>query len=365
MGLWKSTKFLTHIWSPNRDKQPLQRILMLSAAHQLGHGVAVVMDIQARYLAGCGHTVFMGGPVSAHDFSYPGCTRVALNTPLEAAEFANRHGIQTVIMHTPPFYCSARWLNAGIHSIAYDYGEADPAFFPDAKLRKAMIAEKNSSIKLAQQIYAISHAVKAESPHTRCQVLPLANDHLAVWSDALAQRRVAVREHHALVGKTVVLNVCRYHQAERHYKGIDRYLQVRDSLLQHNPQEADKLVFAIAGRAVQSDIEAMQQHGLRVFANMSNEELIDLYCAADIYTNFSRWEGYNLGIGQALAMGLPVVASDIPAHRAFGVFVSNDPAAAARQLLALAEKAPPRHSIVSSWRAHTEQLGQIVQKIGR
>lgn len=347
---------------------------MLSAAHQLGHGVAVVMDIQARYLAGCGHTVFMGGPVSAHDFSYSGCTRVELNTPLEAAEFANRHGIHAVIMHTPPFYCSARWLKPGIHSIAYDYGEPDPAFFPDAELRKAMIAEKNNSIKLAQQIYAISSAVKAESPHTRCQVLPLANDHLAVWSDALAQRRVAVREHHALAGKTVVLNVCRYHEAERHYKGIDSYLQVRDTLLQSNPQVADNIVFVIAGRAVQADVEVMQRHGLRVFANMNDEELKDLYCAADIYANFSRWEGYNLGIGQALAMGLPVVASDIPAHRAFGVFVSNDAAAAARQLLTLsatARQVPdetasahrPRRPSVTPWRAHTDQLGQIVQQI--
>jgi glycosyltransferase involved in cell wall biosynthesis len=376
MTLWKSAKFFTHIWSPSRDKQPQQRILMLSVAHQLGHGVAVVMDIQARYLAGCGHAVFMGGPVSAHDFSYPGCTRITLSTPMEAAEFANRHGIDTVIMHTPPFYTAVRWLQTGINTVAYDYGEPDPAFFPEADMRRAIITEKNSSISLAHQIYAISNAVKVESPHARCQILPLANSHLAVWSDALVQRRLAVREHHALSGKTVVLNVCRYHQAERRYKGIDSYLEVRDTLKQLNPQAADKLVFVIAGRATQVDIEAMQQHGLRVFSNMSNEELIDLYCAADIYANFSRWEGYNLGIGQALAMGLPVVASDIPAHRAFEVFASNNPSAAAHQLLALAGKAQqapnetasaqqPRHPIVTSWRAHTEQLGEIVQKMCR
>ncbi len=71
MDFWKSAKFLTQLWPSGRDKPPPQRILMLSAAHQLGHGVAVVMDIQARYLASCGHAVFMGGPVSAHDYSYP------------------------------------------------------------------------------------------------------------------------------------------------------------------------------------------------------------------------------------------------------------------------------------------------------
>jgi len=40
--------------------------------------------------------------------------------------------------------------------------------------------------------------------------------------------------------------------------------------------------------------------------------------------NFSKWEGYNLGIGQALALGLEVIASDIPAHRRFPISVSND-----------------------------------------
>ncbi|RYZ24721.1 MAG: glycosyltransferase, partial [Sphingobacteriales bacterium] len=47
--------------------------------------------------------------------------------------------------------------------------------------------------------------------------------------------------------------------------------------------------------------------------------LAELYAASDLYLSLSQWEGYNLGIGQALAMGLPVVASDIPAHREFGI----------------------------------------------
>ena len=49
----------------------------------------------------------------------------------------------------------------------------------------------------------------------------------------------------------------------------------------------------------------MEALGLRVFSNLSDRELIDLYVAADVYMNFSRSEGYNLGIGQALALGLP------------------------------------------------------------
>ena len=51
--------------------------------------------------------------------------------------------------------------------------------------------------------------------------------------------------------------------------------------------------------------------------------MMELYAASDLYVSLSQWEGYNLGISQALAMGLPVISSDIPAHREFGGTTSN------------------------------------------
>ena len=59
------------------------------------------------------------------------------------------------------------------------------------------------------------------------------------------------------------------------------------------------------------------------FANVSDETLADLYRSADAYMGFSKWEGYNLGISQALAMGLPTLGSDIPAHREFPIATTN------------------------------------------
>jgi len=53
------------------------------------------------------------------------------------------------------------------------------------------------------------------------------------------------------------------------------------------------------------------------------DQLLGLYLAADVYVSFSRWEGYNVGMAQALALGLPVVASDIEGHRELAVFTNN------------------------------------------
>jgi hypothetical protein len=102
----------------------------------------------------------------------------------------------------------------------------------------------------------------------------------------------------------------------------------------------------------------MERQGLTVYANVTDNELIDLYTAADLYVNFSKWEGYNLGIGQALALGLEVIASDIPAHRRFPISVSNDLQERTELLLkALSHQASRvRTPVVMEWSPLLEQF---------
>ena len=171
-----------------------------------------------------------------------------------------------------------------------------------------------------------------------------------------------MRKKLQLEDKIVVLNVCRFHKAERFYKGIDVYASISAEFALNVPELSDRFVFVLAGKANFSDVQEMQKAGLLVFANISDEELIDLYCAADIYANFSMWEGYNLGIGQALAMGLPVVASDIPAHRAFGVFTSNDITQIVTQIQVIADanSITDRQTKMTYWDDHLKQLEHIV-----
>ena len=128
-----------------------------------------------------------------------------------------------------------------------------------------------------------------------------------------------------LTGKIVVLNVCRFHKAERRYKGIDDYIALEQAAAA-DPALAGRLAFVLCGKGSHADRDEMVAAGLTVYASVTDAELIDLYAAADLYVNFSKWEGFNLGIAQALAMGLEVVASDIPAHRQFPIATADDPA---------------------------------------
>jgi GT2 family glycosyltransferase/glycosyltransferase involved in cell wall biosynthesis len=352
-------------WSVAARRRGSRRsVLMLSSTHQRGHGVAVVLDQQAHHLASLGHRVIVGGPASGNDFEYEGCERIFLQDPLEAAQCANESRVDVVVMHTPPFYGVARWLGAETLTVAYDYGEPSPEMFADSAGRRAINADKLFSMSIADQRFAISEAVSAESGIADMAVLPLGNEHLAIWGPDMAATRQAVRDRHGWGAKLVVLNVCRFHAAERQYKGVDAYVVLMQLLRAAHPELGAEVVFVLAGKGDAVDVQQMTDAGLHVAANVPDGELIDLYCAADAYASFSRWEGYNLGIGQALAMGLPTIASDIPAHRAFGIATTDDVAEQVAFIQRLVDAKPTlnadRVSRIWPWSVPLEQLTDIV-----
>lgn len=322
-----------------RETSGRLRVLMLSVVHSEGHGVPVVLRRQAEYLAKLGHEVFVGGPDIYRGIVYPGCERVQLHDPMEAAAYAVAKDIDIVVAHTPPFFSVVRWLGSRPRAVLYDYGEPPPHHFPDAEQRRLQLVEKRFSFGIADRVYAISGAVRAEADRSDMGVIRLGNSHLATWGDALRPRRARVRAARRWDGKAIVLNVCRFHRAERNYKGVDLYAAIAKRFRESNPDLARKTVFVLCGKATTQDAAEVEALGIETIANVSDAELVDIYAAADIYMNFSQWEGYNLGIGQALALGLPVIASDIPAHREFGITTTNNRDKAVRALMPLVEQA--------------------------
>jgi glycosyltransferase involved in cell wall biosynthesis len=315
------------------------RILMLSAVHGQGHGVPVVLRLQAEHLAGLGHEVFVGGPHVHRGVRYQKCRRVELHDPMEAASYAVANDIDVIVAHTPPFFSVVRWVGDWPRCILYDYGEPPSSLFDDAEEREAELAEKRFAFSIADRVFAISPAVRAEVDRDDMGVIRLGNAHLGRWNEALLPKRERTRARQGWKGKTIVLNVCRFHRAERRYKGIDLYAEVASRFRKAYPSLADEVVFVLAGKGTKEDVAEVEALGISAIANVSDAELAHLYAAADIYMSFSQWEGYNLGIGQALAHGLLVIASDIPAHREFGVTTTNDPDAAAAALQPLVEAA--------------------------
>lgn len=340
---------------------------MLSIAHEMGHGVPVVLQRQAAHLTRRGHHVFVGGPRVHHGIPYDGCQLVQVGDPVEAAAFAVAKDIDCIIAHTVPFFSVVRWLGDWPRCVLYDYGEPSPSFFPDAELRHIQHVERQFCFGIADRVLAISPSVKAEMERSDAKIIRLGNSHLATWSDALLPRRERTRVARHWNSKAVVLNVCRFHRGERRYKGVDIYAAIGQRFRAAYPDLAVKVEFVLCGRGAKEDVREVADLGLSVVPNVSDQELIDLYAAADIYMSFSQWEGYNLGIGQALALGLPVIASDIPAHREFGITTSNDTEEVPNALKRLTDRAlagellPNRRPTLWTWDEPLAQFTAIIE----
>jgi GT2 family glycosyltransferase/glycosyltransferase involved in cell wall biosynthesis len=343
------------------------RVLMLSSTFEVGHGVAVVVDMLARGLEERGCTVFIGAPAGARPMPWPAGRRFEVADPLAAARLAVTFDMNVVMSHTPPFYNVFQLLPASIASIAYDHGEPPPALFPDAGERRLVDARKFAAIRYADRLLAISEPVRQANPDPDCGLLKLGNTHLARWDAGSADRRIAARVARGWAGQLVLLNVCRFHESERCYKGVDFYVNLRRALDMLHPEIGALTRCVLAGKASRADAEGLANAGLDVIANPSDDMLADIYHACDLYVSFSRWEGYNLGIGQALALGLEVVASDIPAHRAFEITVVDGLTEAIAAIVrafhnpARAEHPRDRIARLQPWEPSQQRLRQEIE----
>lgn len=341
--------FPPRIVRPWRRSRAARRVLFLSIVHGQGFGVPVVLQRQAEALRRRGFEVIVGGPKTERDTHYEGCRRVDLAEARAAANFAVSEGVDAIVAHTQPFYSVARLVGTLPAAYFVDHGEPDPELFPDRAGREAVNREKRLSAAFARRVFTISRTIQGQQFRTDAIVARNGSSHLAAWNADWAARREAVRVRFGFGDRFVILNVCRFTPSERHYKGVDRYVEIAQEFGLLHPELKERCLFVLVGRGEPEDVAFLEGEGLTVLANVTDEAMRELYAAADLYANFSRWEGYNLGIGQALAMGLKVVASDIEAHREFPIVTANGTIAVAAAIARAASEESERRAVVEPW----------------
>lgn len=190
-------------------------------------------------------------------------------------------------------------------------------------------------------VIVITHGIEAWTPHRSLLVralLPRAGrvvsvsrftaEKLSSWSGVPPQhiavlpncidleafqpraRSAEVEQRYGLQGKRVLLTVGRIVRTER-YKGFDEVLEVLPGLLRQFPD----LVYVIVGDG--DDRARLRQKaadlglaGHTVFTGyVSEEEKKDLYATADVFVMPGRGEGFGIVYLEAMAMGVPVIAS--------------------------------------------------------
>jgi len=154
------------------------------------------------------------------------------------------------------------------------------------------------------------------SRHTRAAVLgwsTIAPERVVIVPNTVGTMfrpgdRATMRQRHDLAGKRVLLTVARMDSRER-YKGHDRIFAAIPALV----QAGHDIVYLIAGsgddrqRLETLAREAGVGERVRFLGHVPPRELIDLYCAADLFVMPSTGEGFGIAFLEAAACGTPTV----------------------------------------------------------
>lgn len=140
-----------------------------------------------------------------------------------------------------------------------------------------------------------------------------------------------------------------------------------------------RVVMVGDGSARPSIERLVQQHGLEervgFVGRASDEDLHRWFSTASVLVSMSRHESFGLTVVEALAAGVPVVASDIPAHRETAEMqppgavrvlpLDAEPELIAENIIAAKRDGLPHGVRVSSWRDMTAKMLEIYASVLR
>lgn len=229
-----------------------------------------------------------------------------------------------------------RWPTLVIHGIE--------AWQPVANPLAVRIARRLDRFVAVSELTRRRFAAWSGVPEGAGAVLPNCVD-LARFSPGPPRSDLARR--HGLAGKRVILTLGRLDARER-TKGIDEMLDALPALATSVPD----LVYVVAGdgsdrKRLEARASAPELAGRVVFlGHVAEADKADVYRLADVFALPSRGEGFGIVLLEAMACGVPVVASRLDAGRealadgALGILVDPTDAASVRDGILAALQRP-------------------------
>ena len=286
----------------------MSRLLFLAVRMKMGFGVSVAIHEVAERLSRRGHSVTIGclDADASVDQSYK---VVRLDGNLEASVLALADASQAdaVVAHTSPFFELLPVIRHGYRTWAWEYGDPTPQLFAQDGRRRERIQRYKMEFcyPVVDGVIAISEFIRRDIEWPAAHVLPLGCDH-APDTGSKGLRDVNFSSERPLrVGALMRLG-----PGEANYKGAALSLSLVDALR----RSGVAMEFCIMGRGEEADAEAFRTAGWHVTLNASDQEKWEYLRGLDVFVSSSLWEGFDLPLVEAQAVGTLGLAFDTGAH---------------------------------------------------
>lgn len=306
------------------------RIAILCNAFINGDGVSRVIEQQAKDLKKAGHkvTIFalesnQSAPEGIEVINLKAPNNFLINRlyrllfPLDITKIVKflkkLKGFDLTISHHP----TVAWLsffNRRINKIPYIYYQ-HPVTSQDVSksfsiYMSIMIKIKDYLVKKADKVIAISKFAQEELRiRTGVESEILYNKIDPRFKDYANESKI--REKHNLERNPIILYVGRVEKKKNVHTLIKAFNLVK--------KEVPEVKLVIVGKQPFSsylrELKKIGDTSVIFTGYVPDEELASFYAACDVYATCSLYEGFDLPVAEAQAMGKPVVAFDIGSHK--------------------------------------------------
>lgn len=290
----------------------MAKILMLNGRMVRGYGVDVVVDALTRRLRGLGHAVVVACGQTDGSYADLGCLTVA---PHRRAISWLVHDLapDVVVLHSAPYFDlldALRSRHPAVRWVVWEHGDPTPELFPleavkrrAAKARKAMQCYPNADLIVCISRF-IAQDIEYAQPSPARVVVYNGCDH----APACASKSIAQLSARGLPLRIGTLT--RLGPGEAMYKGSDRFIELVSELRRLGVQAQ----VCFMGRGSVEDAAHLKSAGFEVHLNASEDEKWQFLHGLEIFISCSRWEGFNLPLVEAQALGTLSMAFEAAAH---------------------------------------------------
>ncbi|MFC5309458.1 glycosyltransferase family 4 protein [Azospirillum picis] len=290
-----------------------------------GFGVSVVIDNLARGLASRGVAVTIG--CVEQDGTMQGLDIRPVKPQAEAiAALAQAVGATVIVAHTSPFFEVLPALQGAFSCWAWEHGDPSPAFFgSDRRMREEVIRHKQERVYPALAgVVAISEFIAHDIGWPQAQRIFNGCDHVPDRGSKGLQDFPLGDGAPLRIG-----TLMRIGRGEARYKGLQSFLDLA-AAVRASGLHAD---VHIMGRGTAEDAKPFHTAGIHTHLNATDDERAAYLRGLDVFVSPSLWEGCNLPLLEAQALGTVGLAYDTGAHPEMTPLL----AATARDMLSLVQ----------------------------